>query len=45
MRLFLCPSELLLDGGELWAAEEIQSGGTPIIIQGYDLRKLIKWSK
>ena len=35
MRLFLCPSELLLDGGELWAAEEIQSGGTPIIMQDY----------
>ena len=28
MRLFLCPSELLLDGGELWAAEEIQAGET-----------------
>ena len=45
MRLFLCPSELLLDGGELWAAEEIQSGETTTIIQGYDHRKLIKWCK
>ena len=45
MRLFLCPSELLLDGGELWAAEEIQSGETTIIIQDYSQWKLIKWCK
>ena len=26
MRLFLCPKEIFLDGGELWAAQEISAG-------------------
>ena len=37
MRLFLCPKEIFLDGGELWAAQEISAGMQQFVIKSHHI--------